>query len=148
MPFSNSNDGSGQINLDHAAALAAYSASSSNFTIAARPRAGSGMHAGGTDADVSVGTTFTTKAAAQAAVHAIVTALGYPWTAVGSVPDPVSNGQVIVAVNMANVVQMINNVGVGVAFGGIGTSGGYAPWADGPAAIAALQALAGLVAFP
>lgn len=147
MPFSSTNDGSGQINTDFILGLIAYSSSSSNFTIAAKPLPGLHMHSGGTDADISVGTTYTTQAAAQAAVDAFVAKTGYPWVAVGSVPSPVSNGLVLVAINLANVAQMADDTGNGIAFNGV-TSAGYAPWADGPTALAAIQALTGTADLP
>jgi hypothetical protein len=149
VPFSDSGDGSGQINVDFVLGLIAYSSGASNFTVAARPRSSSLMHNGGTDADIAVGTTFTTQPAAQAAVEALVAEMGYPWVAIGTVPAPVSNGQVLVAINLANVAQMEDDTGNGISFNqGAVVSGGYAPWADGPTALAALQALTGSVEFP
>lgn len=148
MPFAETNDGSGLINADYVLALVAYSSSSSNFTIAAKPLPGRHMHAGGTDADIAVGGTYTTKAAAQAAVDAFVASAGYPWVAVGSVPNPVSMGVYIVAVNLANVTNIGDDTGTGLVFNGSVTSGGYAPWADGPTAIGALTALTGTVELP
>lgn len=140
LKFVNTTDGSGTISLDHVLAIVAYSASSSSFSLAVRP-ATTAIHSGN---DTALGSVYTTKAAAANALGAFLGEVGFPWVGVGTIPDPVSSGSYVVAVNLANIAQVADSTGTGVSFNsGAFVSHGYDPWADGPTAIAALLELAG-----
>lgn len=141
--FIASGSANGPVNLDLCLALMAYSYPS-NFTIGIRPAPWAPINGG---PDIGIGGSYTTQAAADAAVAAFVAEVGYPWVAVGAVPGATSAGLLLVAINLLNVVQMADAPGsTGLMFnsGGI-FSNGYAPWPNAATALTALLTLTGSV---
>lgn len=75
-------------------------------------------------------------------INGFTSAVSFPWVQIGAASAIASGGVLVLAVNLALISNMVDSPGIGVQFTPTGSaSAGYAPYADGATAIAALMAM-------